>query len=139
MRTYLPEEDVMLSSPAPVAPRQTTSIRLTTAELAEIRSCLTEGLRSRRAYARVCEAELEAARLAYADEPGALTRIELDFWTTSARLGRKAAAQVEKAVARLSQDGFGICRACGTRIPVERLVAVPGSEVCAACPSGQIP
>jgi DnaK suppressor protein len=43
--------------------------------------------------------------------------------------------EVEQALARLQQAGYGLCEDCGQPIPPERLQAVPEATRCVACQS----
>jgi DnaK suppressor protein len=46
---------------------------------------------------------------------------------------RRALADIELALARMSEGGYGRCRACGAGIPVAVLAAVPATTLCQAC------
>lgn len=46
---------------------------------------------------------------------------------------RKALEAIATARARLRQGTFGLCEACGRRIPVSRLQAVPTARCCLVC------
>jgi DnaK suppressor protein len=50
-----------------------------------------------------------------------------------AELEGRELAQVERALARLKQGTYGQCEACGKRIPVARLNALPYSTSCIEC------
>lgn len=41
--------------------------------------------------------------------------------------------QVERALERLDEGGYGWCERCGNPIPVERLAAFPSATLCVAC------
>jgi DnaK suppressor protein len=41
--------------------------------------------------------------------------------------------QVERALERLDEGGYGWCERCGKPIPVERLAAFPSATLCVAC------
>jgi DnaK suppressor protein len=45
----------------------------------------------------------------------------------------KALADIELALARMSQGGYGRCRACDAGIPVAVLAAIPTTTLCPAC------
>src|SRR5262245_458745 len=53
--------------------------------------------------------------------------------STLAELEAKELAQVERALRRLKAGTYGKCEACGTKIPVARLNALPYSTVCIKC------
>ena len=41
--------------------------------------------------------------------------------------------QVERALERLDEGGYGWCERCGNQIPVERLAAFPSATLCVTC------
>jgi DnaK suppressor protein len=41
--------------------------------------------------------------------------------------------QVERALERLDEGGYGWCEKCGNAIPVERLAAFPSATLCVTC------
>jgi len=41
--------------------------------------------------------------------------------------------QVERALERLDEGGYGWCERCGNPIPVERLAAYPSATLCVTC------
>lgn len=41
--------------------------------------------------------------------------------------------QIEKALKRIEDGTFGLCRVCGQEVPVARLEAVPTTEICVPC------
>ncbi len=41
--------------------------------------------------------------------------------------------QVERALERLEEGGYGWCERCGNQIPVERLAAFPSATLCVTC------
>ena len=45
----------------------------------------------------------------------------------------RALTSVDHALERLDQGAYGICEACGSPIPVERLEAIPAATRCAVC------
>src|SRR5262245_3272148 len=53
--------------------------------------------------------------------------------STLAELEAKELAQVERALRRLKAGTYGKCEACGCKIPVARLNALPYSTVCIKC------
>lgn len=42
-------------------------------------------------------------------------------------------ADIERALERVRQGSYGICKVCGARIPEGRLEARPTAETCVAC------
>lgn len=42
-------------------------------------------------------------------------------------------AQVERALERLDEGGYGWCERCGNPIPAERLAAFPSATLCVSC------
>ncbi len=42
---------------------------------------------------------------------------------------------IEAARSRIEEGTYGICAECGTRIPIERLIAYPTAKRCFACQS----
>lgn len=59
--------------------------------------------------------------------------IELALATTRARADLESLASIDAALARLDDATYGICRRCGTAIPIERLVALPDATRCVSC------
>ena len=50
---------------------------------------------------------------------------------------RRALADTEEALARLSAGRYGWCESCGGAIPARRLAAAPETRYCARCARGQ--
>lgn len=46
---------------------------------------------------------------------------------------RRELRQINRTLARMDADEYGICAACGEPIPPERLAVMPNSEYCLAC------
>ncbi|WP_432899013.1 TraR/DksA family transcriptional regulator [Micromonospora matsumotoense] len=46
---------------------------------------------------------------------------------------RERITQVERALERLDEGGYGWCERCGNPIPVERLAAFPSATLCVTC------
>lgn len=42
-------------------------------------------------------------------------------------------SQLEDAMKRIEDGSFGVCRACGKKIPKERMEAVPTTTICVPC------
>jgi DnaK suppressor protein len=50
-----------------------------------------------------------------------------------AELDARELNQIERALLRLKQGTYGLCEACGCKIPVGRLNALPYTTLCIAC------
>ena len=50
-----------------------------------------------------------------------------------AELDARELHQIERALQRLKQGTYGLCEACGCKIPVGRLNALPYTTLCIAC------
>ncbi|HTU89489.1 MAG TPA: TraR/DksA C4-type zinc finger protein [Gemmataceae bacterium] len=50
-----------------------------------------------------------------------------------AELDSRELLQIERALQRLKQGTYGVCEACGSKIPVGRLNALPYTTLCIAC------
>lgn len=50
-----------------------------------------------------------------------------------AELDARELTQIERALVRLKQGTYGLCEACGDKIPVGRLNALPYSTLCIEC------
>ena len=46
---------------------------------------------------------------------------------------------IDRALARLAEGKYGACRSCGRPIAVERLRAIPVTELCIACAADRRP
>lgn len=46
---------------------------------------------------------------------------------------RRLLVQIEDALRRLDEGGYGVCRRCGEMIEKGRLEAIPYAELCVAC------
>lgn len=49
------------------------------------------------------------------------------------RNAKNSLAQLEKGLTLLDNPNFGICTKCGDEIAVERLMVMPGCEICVPC------
>jgi DnaK suppressor protein len=80
---------------------------------------------------------VEAARNANADDEhdpeGATLAFERQH--VAAHIGRVVdrLREIDAALARLDEGGYGICRRCGQQIPAGRLAARPSATTCVAC------
>jgi RNA polymerase-binding transcription factor DksA len=52
-------------------------------------------------------------------------------------ISRRALADTEEALARLSAGRYGWCESCAGAIPARRLAATPETHYCARCARGQ--
>lgn len=51
------------------------------------------------------------------------------------RTAKRQKADLLRALERLKDDKFGLCHACGERIPIGRILLVPGASRCVRCAS----
>ena len=51
------------------------------------------------------------------------------------RTAEQQKADLLRALDRLKDDKFGLCHACGERIPIGRILLVPGATRCVKCAS----
>lgn len=51
------------------------------------------------------------------------------------RTAEKQQADLLRALDRLNDDKFGLCHACGERIPMGRILLMPGATRCVRCAS----
>jgi DnaK suppressor protein len=49
------------------------------------------------------------------------------------RTAEKQKADLLRALERLNDHKFGLCHACGERIPIGRILLVPGATRCVSC------
>ncbi len=49
------------------------------------------------------------------------------------RNARKELDAMKNALAHLADDDFGLCKRCKEKIPMQRLVLMPGSAYCVNC------
>ncbi|HJZ89540.1 MAG TPA: TraR/DksA C4-type zinc finger protein [Gemmataceae bacterium] len=96
-----------------------------TARRAELRKRLGTDLASLGAH-RVSSAAGDAADAAF-DHTGEELSSQL------AELEARELNQVERALLRLKQGTYGLCEACGAKIPVARLNVLPYSTLCIKC------
>ena len=50
---------------------------------------------------------------------------------------RRALAEIDAALFRLSRNTFGVCELCGQAIPSYRLIAIPTIRLCLPCERSQ--
>ena len=51
--------------------------------------------------------------------------------------GRQELSRINRTLARIDRDEYGICAECGEQIPEARLEILPTSEFCVACAEKQ--
>lgn len=64
---------------------------------------------------------------------GTTEAVERISTTAVARRLAATAAEVDRALERLSAGTFGVCEGCGRPIPEERLEAIPWAGSCVSC------
>jgi DnaK suppressor protein len=100
---------------------------------------------STRLHARRDELERELAGLTAPPEAGATVSfgkrvgdgtaeaVERITTTVTARALTRSVAQIDRALEKLGDGTYGVCDACGTEIPEERLEAIPATSMCVQC------
>jgi DnaK suppressor protein len=66
-------------------------------------------------------------------DPDGTTAYERAQVTSLAQLARAQLADLDRALAAVTEPAFGTCEACDRPIGLERLRAVPGTRLCVAC------
>ena len=59
--------------------------------------------------------------------------LEREVADASAGRARDAIEHIDAALARMDACTYGLCEACGLRIPVERLEVIPHARFCVPC------
>lgn len=67
------------------------------------------------------------------DPEGATIAFERAQIEALARQARAEVAELDAALARMSEGTFGVCERCGQPIPAGRLLARPSARWCVAC------
>jgi len=67
------------------------------------------------------------------DPEGATIAFERQHVAALASQARDHLAQIEAAMRRLAQGGYGICEDCAQPIPAARLAARPAATTCLSC------
>jgi RNA polymerase-binding transcription factor DksA len=89
----------------------------------------------------LAEAQRQAGRLAQcatglaADSPEDMTSLGRAMDALHMYRARKQIEEIEGALARMEDGGYGICLACVQPIPFEQLQEIPQARFCAACPT----
>ena len=80
---------------------------------------------------------VEASRDSNADDEhdpeGATIAFERSQVEALVRSARAHLAEIDAAVARLTDGGYGVCESCGETIAAGRLLARPVARTCVAC------
>lgn len=109
---------------------------------------MTNGSTAERLRARREELRRELAELTAPPEAGAnvsfgkrvgdgtAEAVERITTTVTARALTRTVAQIDRALAKLDEGTYGLCDACGTEIPEERLEAIPATSQCVQCSAG---
>ncbi|MDY0340445.1 MAG: TraR/DksA C4-type zinc finger protein [Coriobacteriia bacterium] len=66
-----------------------------------------------------------------ADQGSATFARELDM--TLEESARERLARIERALARIEADTYGVCVRCGGTVSIDRLEAMPEASLCIAC------
>lgn len=101
---------------------------------AEARAELQELLLARRRNSAEQAATHEATARELAHHTDTDTVIERELAEVCAARARESVQHAELALERMAAGTYGICEACGARIPLERLQAIPEARYCVACP-----
>jgi RNA polymerase-binding transcription factor DksA len=59
--------------------------------------------------------------------------MDAEMIATQAGLAAQAAAETERALARLRKGEYGVCEVCNREIGIPRLIAVPFATRCIRC------
>jgi DnaK suppressor protein len=62
--------------------------------------------------------------------------VERERDLTLSAQARAALEEIDKAVEKMHAGTYGVCENCGTKIPKERLQALPHAALCVQCKSG---
>jgi DnaK suppressor protein len=80
---------------------------------------------------------IDASRLANADDEhdpeGSTIAFERAQLTALLTAARQRLTDIEEAVRRYDEGGYGVCEACGQPIAAERLAARPSARTCVGC------
>ncbi len=91
------------------------------------------------ALTREFDGVVDASRSSNADDEhdpeGATIAFERQQVAALLAGARRRLADVDAALARRAVGGYGVCEACGSSIPAERLAARPSARTCVACAS----
>lgn len=99
-------------------------------------------------YIRQAEAlKAQADSLALEHEPGDVqfdeeggeggtSNVDRELDLVLSAQARSAAAEIDRALAKIEAGTYGICEQCGNQIPDARLQALPYAALCVSCKSG---
>lgn len=83
------------------------------------------------------EAVVDASRASNADDEhdpeGATIAFERQQLAALLAAARRRLADVDAALARRAEGGYGVCESCGRPIAAERLAARPAARTCIGC------
>ena len=138
--TAQPKAPAAQPKPAPVKPRADR-----VAFFERQRQLLLE---ERENYIRSADAlKAQADSLALEHEPGDVqfdeeggeggtSNVEREMDLVLSAQARSAAAEIDRALAKIDAGTYGICEQCGRPIPDARLQALPYAALCVSCKSG---
>ncbi|GAA0549034.1 TraR/DksA family transcriptional regulator [Saccharopolyspora erythraea] len=112
--------------------RQREYIGSLAAHLPALRSALEQQLAFRREQLTELEARSRTgttARHAHQEAGAAIREVN----ALMMRGARRALADIEVALARMRDGMYGLCRACGSDIPLQLLTAIPKTTLCLSC------
>jgi DnaK suppressor protein len=83
-------------------------------------------------------AEMEPGESEFSEEggEGGNLSVERELDLRLSAQARTAAAEIERALAKIEAGTYGACEKCGQPIPRLRLKALPAAPLCVACKSG---
>jgi len=105
-------------------------------------------LEERENYIRQAETlKAQADSLALEHEPGDVqfdeeggeggtSNVDRELDLVLSAQARSAAAEIDRALAKIDAGTYGICEQCGKQIPDARLQALPYAALCVSCKSG---
>jgi DnaK suppressor protein len=67
---------------------------------------------------------------------GGTSNVDRELDLVLSAQARAAAAEIDRALAKIESGTYGVCEQCGQRIPDARLQALPQAALCVACKSG---
>jgi RNA polymerase-binding transcription factor DksA len=83
--------------------------------------------------------EAAAAAQGHGPSDGRERKLRLDRLLRETVVSRRALADTEEALARLSAGSYGWCESCAGAIAAERLTVTPETRYCARCAPGRAP
>jgi len=90
-----------------------------------------------RNYVRPAESTAEANSDDEHDPEGPTIAFERAHITAMIEQNTHRLAELDGAINRLDEGGYGICESCGAPIGAERLAARPAAKTCVSCASGR--